>query len=154
MKHPTIQWIIILVACIALALIQSTDFVNVFGVKPDLLLVGLIVAIAFVPTFIHYCALVILGVLSLRFSLTFGKEFPIVGVIALVAFFISERLPGKAWINMILLIVIGTVAWYFLVDSSFIPEHPGIVFQEIAYNSIVGMALFWIAKRYFAAAPV
>lgn len=149
MRYSLMQWIIVIIGCAALALVQSTGIVRVFGIQPNLLFAGLVVAALFVPTFIHYLPVVAIGILALRFSLLFGKEFIILGILALLAFFVIQRLPGKAWVNVILLIAMGTMILYFLTDSSFITEHPATVFLEVAYNSMVGIVLFFAARRFF-----
>ncbi|MFH1759205.1 MAG: hypothetical protein ABH822_01430 [Patescibacteria group bacterium] len=123
-----------IVLIIIAALLQGTFILEVWGVKPNLVLALLIVLIFSVRDWLAYSLLVIVGVLLLK---SFpGVDWRALAIIplALGSYFIKDWLPWRPYFSNIVLIAIATAI--FSLPNFF----PG----EIIYNLILGTIIYFL----------
>ena len=130
--------------------VQTMGF-SMFGVKPNLALVAVIVASFFVKNIWEALLLVILSATMLKFKPVFGQEIIIFSLIGAAAIFLKRRLIWQPLINCLVLIATATVLFYIFLSPSLILST--IFLKEIIYNLILGVLIFyplsWLKKIYF-----
>lgn len=139
----------IFVVIIILGFLQSTEVLSLFHVKPNAVLVLLITASFFITRFFPYLLAVFFGILALRTTTLFDVALGIIAFSAIVSYFVGGRLPGRPAANNILLILVGTLLFYAVVDSSFILAHPMVLLAELLYNGFMGTIFFIVGKALF-----
>ncbi|MEE8131541.1 MAG: hypothetical protein V3T98_00620 [Candidatus Paceibacterota bacterium] len=133
-----------------LVFLQVLDF-SIFGVKPNLAMVAIIVAAFFVADIWEGFLLVAIAALILKFSPGFSGEILIFSLITAVAIIVKKYLPWRSIINILFLIITATLLFYVFSAPGLIVST--IFLKEIIYNIIVGFFIFaalnyFISKRY------
>ena len=131
----------------AAGLIQNTDTLNAFGIKPNLALAVLVALAFFITTLFVYSALVLTAVAFLRFEGGFELSTLVFAIVAFLVFWLCEKLPGKNFINNILSIGLATLVFYLAADPAFFINDTISVIKEGAYiRSIVAKTWFDIGS--------
>ena len=130
------------------SVLQNTGVLMVRGVKPNLPLV-LLVALAFFTSELgHFVLAILLTLLPLELLLDPATIIIAVIIIALGAFLIHNRLPGKPLVNLVLMIGIGTFLFYLIVDPAFLGSDLKTVLVETVYNALGGLLAFALWARF------
>ncbi|MBN2197974.1 hypothetical protein JW698_02180 [Candidatus Wolfebacteria bacterium] len=124
-----------------LSVIQAFGF-SVFGVQPNLALVAVISSCFFISFFWQGVLLTFLAGLILKFSPGFEIEILIFSLICIIAILVKKYLPWRFFFNNLILIVLGTLVFYFLLGISLIPTF--IFLKELILNVISGFLIFAI----------
>ena len=132
----------------AAGLIQNTDTLNAFGIKPNLALAVLVALAFFITTLFVYSALVLTAVAFLRFEGGFELSTLVFAIVAFLVFWLCEKLPGKNFINNILSIGLATLVFYLAADPAFFINDTISVIKEGVYNIISGSAVFALASAF------
>ncbi|HEY4475784.1 MAG TPA: hypothetical protein VJB92_03660 [Candidatus Paceibacterota bacterium] len=132
----------------AAGLIQNTDTLNAFGIKPNLALAVLVALAFFITTLFVYSALVLTAVAFLRFEGGFELSTLVFAIVAFLVFWLCEKLPGKNFINNILSIGLATLVFYLAADPAFFINDTISVIKEGVYNIIIGSAVFALASAF------
>lgn len=141
------HFIIAVFAVIGASLIQNTDLLNFFNIKPNLTLAVLITISFFMADWIGYLILVLLAGIFLRFQTGFDLINFAFAFIVLTLFSLVRKLPGQGLVNNIFLVFLGTVALYLIADFNFLYYYPITVLKELIYNIILGTAIFAITTE-------
>lgn len=131
---------------LAAALIQSTDLINFYGVKPDLVLAMVAVFLFFTDNFWEYLIIFLSGITALKFVLAFEKESLILFVLFVVAYIFKKYLLHKSLIHILLLITFLTTLFYLLINFNFIILNPLIFILELVYNNFIGLVIYLSAN--------
>lgn len=131
---------------LAAALIQSTDLINFYGVKPNLVLVIVAVFLFFTDNFFEYLIISLSGIAALKFVSALEKESVVLFILLAVAYIFKKYLLHKSLIHILLLITFLTALFYFLIDFNFIILNPLIFILELVYNNFIGLALYLSAN--------
>ncbi|MBI2025015.1 MAG: hypothetical protein HYT03_02950 [Candidatus Harrisonbacteria bacterium] len=128
-------------------LLQSAGLLSVLGVKPNLLLVTILVA-AFFADFVFYIFLILISVFALRFRLILEPESLFFAVIAIAAYFLGRRLPSQPILNSVFIIGIGSVLFNLLASPSFFFNNLALVAIELVYDLVLGILIFKIFESW------
>ncbi|MEK7192355.1 MAG: hypothetical protein AAB646_02485 [Patescibacteria group bacterium] len=123
-------------------ILQNSNFLNVLGIKPNLLLVALISLSFVINFFTNYLVFLLIGLFFLRFTMAPELEIFVFTVLSLAAFFLAKRLPWLWAANSIALIFSSTLIFYLLLKPSFIYNHFSVFIGEAIYNSLLGILVF------------
>jgi hypothetical protein len=126
-------WLFLLT--IFLALLQNTNLLIFYGIKPNLVLVFLIALSFFITDIFIYLYFVLVGVIFL------GFEQLAIALPAILSFAVGRRLHWQPFFNNLLLVSAGTIVFYLLVGWS------SVVLGEIIYNLVVGSAFFALIEK-------
>ncbi len=148
------SWHFAVAAAVAISagLVQNSDLLNFFNIKPNFTLVVLTTVSFFVVDWLSYLILVLLAGIFLRFQTGFELVNLSFVFIILALFVIGRKLPGRGIINNMFLIFLGTLALYLTADFNFLYGYPIIVLKELIYNIILGTIIFALAMRFFGRA--
>lgn len=127
--------------------LQNSGLLNVFGIKPNLLLTALIVLSFFSRTFLRYFVLLIIGVFFSRFMAGPEIEPVALGILSLATFGLRGHLPWLPVVNILALTAVGTVLFYLLTGPSFVYNNLAIAVGEIIYNVVLSALLFLCLKK-------
>ena len=133
----------------ALGMLQNTNFLNIAGVKPNLSLVLLIALSFFIRNFFVYLILVLVAGIFLRFEAAFEPANLVFTLLVVAVYLLERKLPGRQFLNSLLLTALGTFIFYAVIDFSFFASYLFTIFEEMLYNIILGVLLFFISKRFF-----
>jgi len=136
-------------ACIFLAgILQNTNALLVVQVKPNLVLALLAVFAFFISDWIGYLILIFISGLTLRFQGGLDIGAAAVTVTAILIFALRNKFPGARFVDAMLAVVVGTLAFYAIAHISLFRSDPLTIFIEMVYNSIVGAGAYLIASQF------
>lgn len=142
-RYPLIFLLLILAG-----LLQNTDVLNFYQIKPNLVLVFLIAISFFIPNFLTYLGLVLVGLILIAFRPGFEPEAAVLGLLAVLSFSLVRFLNLQMVYNNFLLIGASTLLFYLLTAPSFILQNPLLVFGEMVYNLVLGVIFFRIFETW------
>jgi len=120
---------------------------GILGVKPNLILIAVILA-AMVVEPIWYFAVLLLASIGIEFSPGIGLlSFGLLGS-GMVIYWIRYRLLADGLAVVFLLTLLGTGLFYIIVDYKFILSSYNVVFIEFLYNLIISYIGFGIYKFF------
>ena len=128
--------------------LQGNSLFSIAGVKINVVLAALIAFSFFVERIPKFAFLVLIAGIFIRFRPGIERELLVLMVVAFLAYIAQEKLPGKPFINCILLQVIGTLVFLVIIDVHFISFAPSVVIQETVYNTAIGVLLFLGAEQF------
>lgn len=131
------------------ALIQNTDFLTVASIKPNLSL-SFLISFSFFFPINAYLFLVAIGLVFLTFQPGFELLFVAFAVSVIGVFILRNKLPGKAFLNVMVLTALATAFLYLLGDAKFLYTAPITVIKEMVYNVLVSVFMYFLAFRLFA----
>ena len=124
------------------AFLQQTNFLLIYNVKPNLVLVIIIVMAFFIEFLWYYLLLMLIGLSLIRTSPGFEKEIIVLGFLLLVIFPTKKILPWKPQISIALLTIIATILFYLFSSENIIIKSPALAVTEIFYNVIFGLIIY------------
>ena len=143
-------WFVVfsVIAILLAATLQSSHMFGIVGIRPDLVLVVLVVLSFFTESLVVFSLLVLLGSIGIHFEPGISAEPVALAVLSLTGFFIKNRAvwPGLAATGILLFL--GTFALYALIEPSFIYNHFTVVLFEAVYNIVLGLVLFEAISLY------
>ncbi|TSC95491.1 MAG: hypothetical protein Athens071426_546 [Parcubacteria group bacterium Athens0714_26] len=140
------NFLISILLVLAAALIQSTDLINFYGVKPNLVLVMVAVFLFFTDNFWEYLVISLGGIAALKFVSAFEKESLVLFILLAAAYIFKKYLLHKSFIHILLLITFLTTLFYLLINFNFIILNPLIFILELVYNNFIGLAIYLSAN--------
>lgn len=138
----TIKQAVLFLAVFVSGLLQSTDILNIYGIKPNIVLAVLIAASFFLTNFLIYFSLILLAIITLLFQGGLQSEQLILGILASAAFLAEKKLHWWPILNNLVLIGMGTVIFYLLSSPAFLIGNPLLVLGELTYNLVLGSLFF------------
>lgn len=142
------KYIFLVLLVILVGTLQSTNVLNLYGIKPNLLLIVLISASFFISDTLIYLSLVFLGMIMLSFKGGFELEQLVLGILSIASFFAGRRLHWQPFLMNLSFIGIGTIIFYFLISPAFILNNLFLVSGEVIYNLAFGVIFFKIFERW------
>ncbi len=137
----------IVVALILMAgALQMHGALAVYGIRPDLMLVVLIVSALFTDNFLLYLLLTLIASIGIRFAPGFGPEAFALVVVSLGVFAVKSKIVWPGLLGSAILIGAGTIAVYTLGSMQFLFRHPGIVAAEALYNIVLAAILYEVLQ--------
>ncbi|PIT92388.1 MAG: hypothetical protein COU08_02690 [Candidatus Harrisonbacteria bacterium CG10_big_fil_rev_8_21_14_0_10_42_17] len=132
---------------ILLGILQNTSLGIVLGIKPNSILVLAIVFSLFAESILQYAIVLFTAVVMVQFAVFETSIASALAMVGLLVYLFREALPGKMWLNSIGTTVLGTLAFYVLVDAGFIIQEPGTLFREIVVNSGLAIVLYLVLEK-------
>jgi hypothetical protein len=136
------KYIFLVLLVILVGILQSTTVLNLYGIKPNLLLIVLIAASFFVSDTLIYLSLVFLGMIMLSFKGGFELEQLVLGILSIASFFAGQRLHWQPFLMNLFFIGIGTIIFYFMISPAFIFNNSLLVSGEVIYNLALSAIFF------------
>lgn len=131
-----------------IGLLQSLSLIAFNGIKPNLVLVFLVVSIFSVKNLWQYAVLILISLFFLSYGIL-SKELAIFAGIMFLAYYFKGLLSEHAFFSVLLLIGILTFAFYIISDPSFIFAHFGVFMKELFFNAIAGLVFGFLLKNPF-----
>ncbi len=138
----------VLLLLLLAGLLQNTEALSFFGIKPNLLLAMTIAASFFVSEMALYLFLVVAAVFLLKFSGGVELESLVFALAAVSAAWLGGRLHWRPDFNNLVLVAGGTLLFYLIADASYLVASWPQVLLELVYNLAVGMVLFKSFERW------
>lgn len=130
-------------------LLQTTDLSAIAGVKPNIALALLITLSYFTVSFGSFGLLTALAAALLAGAGADLRETLAFATLALAAFVIGPRLPGKGLVNSAGLAALGTILFYLAVAPPFLGTGWRLVALEAFANALASAILFVIFRQAF-----
>jgi len=137
----------ILVVLLA-ATLQNEHVFGISGIRPNLVLVVLIVLCFFTNDLGLFCLLILLACIGIRFAPGISREALALTLVSLAAFFVKERAVWPGVFATAILLLLGTFCMYAFIQPQFIYQDFGSVVFESVYNIVLGFVLFEIVSLY------
>ena len=122
------------------------------GLKPNVLLVLVVVLAFFVPVPVMYALFLVLVVAWVRYSPFLEIEYGALALAGVVSFVIIRLIFFRRTVPVLLICILAgqTLFWITVLGVSAAASIPFVV--EFLYNSVVGIALFslgiWLEKKF------
>lgn len=142
-RRMTIMFLVVGLA----ALFQVSPVFELDGLRPNLVLAALVAFSFFLRESVAYLTAVFLALIVLRFRPEAELTALAMTLVAIAAFFAHNLIPGKPFINNIIIVALGTPLFYLIAESSFLLSGTITVLQEMVYNVFMGAVFFLIAHR-------
>ena len=136
------RFLLVLLIVLLAGVLQNTHFLNLAGVKPNLLLVVLIAASFFIEEATVYILLVLIAAILLKFQASLELELVVFALLALAAGLIGKRLHWLPIFNNLVLVAGATVLFYLLTEPAYLVGSLGAVGIELVYNLFFGIVFF------------
>ncbi len=133
---------ILVLLVIAVGAMQSTGFLNIFGVKPNALLALLVAASFFVENLGLYFFLILLADAFLKTFSILEPELIIFSGLALAAVWLGRHLRWRPVFNNLILVGASTILFYLAASPRFLLTDWKIVLGEMVYNLALGALFF------------
>lgn len=141
------RFLIFALLVVALAFIQSNPLF-IFGVKPNLVLAGLLALAFLAPSFLYYVFLVLIAVVVLRWRPVIWEPAVLAtAALGLGCWWIRRWLTARDSLNLLGMSLAATVIFYIIVDPSFAYRAWISVLAEAIYNSAAALILFYIFRK-------
>lgn len=123
-------------------LLSFLQFMNffVFNVKPNWILIAIIVSVFFISDIWEGIFLFLLSALIFKFGPGFRPEALVLPLFGLGAIFFKKYLPWRHFLTVPLLLAVLTALFYAFLAPNLILSL--IFLKELVYNLIIGEALF------------
>ncbi|MEK9186180.1 MAG: hypothetical protein AAB885_01195 [Patescibacteria group bacterium] len=131
---------------VAIAFLQSNNFL-IFGVKPNLILVALIVFSFLVTDFASYAVLILLTLVMMRSRPGWDLSLVSLGLVGIGSWFVKQIMPGRDSLNLAIAIIFSTIIFYGLIDPNFLYSEWLTSVIEAGYNLVAGFILYYTLKR-------
>lgn len=144
------RYLLLFFLLILAGFLQNTDVFNIYGIKPNIMLVFLIACSFFISDFLIYSSLVLAAVILLIFPGGFFVDGIILGGLSILAYSLVRFFDLRIFYGNLLLVALLTPLFYLLTAPAFILAYPFLVFGEIFYNLVLGVILFKTFEKYFS----
>ena len=131
----------VLGVCIA-ALLQATPWVALWGVKPNILFVALVIVAVSTESISMFAGVVVLGT-AIAYNVSFISWGAAVSMlVSCGSFFLVRRLPWRTLMNIVSVIAVGTAGFYILIAPTYVFQEMSVVLLEVLYNVLIGVGLY------------
>lgn len=128
-------------------LLQNTEFITLYGVKMNLVLVLLLTFGFFINNPWHYLILALEGTLLLKVSPGLDTQTLVLLVLIFLAFWLRKYLAWQPIISNVFLIAVATTLFHLLIDFNFLIYNTPTILLEVLYNIIGGLILYLILEK-------
>lgn len=138
----------IYVAVIAVILVaasgslQTNGLLAINGIRPNLVLVTLLVSAFLVDSLALYALLTLLASITVSVAPGFSLESLAIALIGFLVFFLRKRMVWSGLWGSAIVILFGTIATYAIVSPWFLYQNPAVVLFETVYNMVLGFILY------------
>ncbi len=137
-----IKVVIILFLIVVLGILQSTNLLLIGGVKPNLLLVVLIVLAFFVEDAWLYAFFIAVAAILLKVRGFFSPEILVFILLGMTSAWVAARWHTQPIVNNVFLVSVFTVLFYALTTPSYLISNLGQLGIELIYNLVIAIVLF------------
>ena len=132
---------------IGLAITQHLGWLAFTGIRPNLVLVFLVILTPFLEDFIFYLVLIILSYLLLKLEPIL--DWPVLFLMGLltISYPLARTLPWQRIFNQSFLIILVTVIFYFAISFKFVINNPILLIGEVLYNLVLGLILMSLVNN-------
>jgi hypothetical protein len=131
------------------ALIQQTPLAVWGGIRINLILIILLVCVFIARGFAEYAIFTASAFLGSAMTLPWDRAAAALAAVALCAYASRRSLPWQSWVQYLLMLVVGTVFLYGLIDWHFLIREPLIVEKELFYTLVGGSVAYFYAARWY-----
>jgi len=136
-------WLMVIIA----AAFMQFGGVKIYDIRPDFMLVVLIVLAGFTDNPFFYFLLVLGGAMLIRVTpLFFDSTATAVGFFSLVSFVVLRRIVWPGLLGVSTLIAGSTIAVYLVIHPYFLLTHPIVVLAELVFNCFLGVLCYEIVR--------
>lgn len=136
-----------LLSSVALAItsfLQTTEFVSINSIKPNLPLIFLIVFASVYKSWLHRFTLALIAGIILKFTVVFGLTDLIFLAAVLLGMALLDYLPWRKYINIELAVLISTI---IINLTSIVPSR---IFLEALANAVLTIIIFAAVEFLYA----
>ncbi len=137
------------VALFVAGVLQSSELITAWGVKPNLILVLLAVFSLFAAHWFSFAVLAIFGATIVHFAPGFSWESAAIVLLAFLFFYVRDRFLSAGLLVSVLFVMFGTVFFYLLVSPSVLYDEVGVIAHELVYNVLLGVIFFFISDALY-----
>ena len=119
---------------------------NAWNWSPELIFASLVVFAFFLNVW-EFIPLLLWGMWLFAWPLFMGWEVPVMGLLLVIFFFGSRRLPWRPWFNAEVLILFGIILLALLFNPGFILARTSLFMTDLSISFIFGIVLFWFLHR-------
>jgi len=130
-----------LLAIFLAGFIQSSGFLLIKGLGPNISLIILLLAAFFSPNFIELLFYLFSSFFILSWRPELSPELCVLAVVTILAYFASRFLSLSKTINFIILVATGSALFYLFLSPLFLFHFPLIAIKEIFLNSLFAAIL-------------
>ena len=109
-----------------------------------------LLALAFFTRFLDVVFLSLFGVVALTWRPGVTPEMVTFFLLPLIAYAVRQFIPGKRWLNHVLLTAGGIVVFYIVSDFSLFASHFGSIAVDVLGSTLVGAFLFQVLDHLYA----
>lgn len=129
-------------------IIQSSHFLDFWGVNPNLILLFVFLPLILEKEFSRALILIFITlVLTVVFLPYWPKEILILAGLAFGGLFLRKFLTGQEFLDFCIFIVGSTLIFYLIANFHFLLNYPLTVIAEIFYNFILGGIIMIILPK-------
>lgn len=125
---------------------QSTDSFQLFGVKVNFIFAVLGIAPLFLETIGWYLVFILPALFAVSRPLPVSFEVLVIGGLGIALFYLNRWSRWRTFLNGCLLMVLGIIFFYLIIDPIFLGTHTGIVALEIGYTIAIGGMMYVILR--------
>lgn len=130
-------------------IVQSSHFLNFWGVNPNLILLFVFLPLILEKEFPRALILIFITfVLTAVFLPYWPKEILILVGLAFGGLFLRKFLTGRELWDFIILIFLGSLGFYLINSFSYCFQKPLTLITELIYNMFLGSLLFFIFRIF------
>lgn len=132
------------------ALAMNFNFFSISGVKPNFVLIFLLLAISLKRNFFEFFLLAFFSVLILAWLPFFSRELVYFLIFISLLFFSKFFISFEKPFGFLFFLAFSPFLLYAFINSSFLLSSPGIIAFESALNILFGWPLFFFFKNNFS----
>jgi len=131
---------------------QTNRFLSLNGINPNLILLFILLAVILEKEFPKVLILVFIIILLLIVvSPYWSKPILVLGGLGLLSFLFKKFLTGSIFWDFLILIILGSLGFYLIIDYRYFFADPIAIIAELFYNVLLGIFLFLIGESFFYA---
>lgn len=132
----------IFLALFLLALLESTNFIRVANIEPNLILVAFILISSFERRWRWRFVILLFSLISVAIGMDWSLELLYFSLVLLLSVFILDYLPWYVFINILATVLVGTLFFNFLLNlSDWNFNIYNLIFESV-YNILVAGSFF------------
>ena len=147
MNKQRFGFIVLLGLLVVSAVLQKIGALALLGVRPNPTLALLIAAAFFLRHPFWYFGLVILQYALLKNAPYLDWPALALAALLLVNFWLVKILPWQALFSLFLLTAATTMAFFAMINFSFITRNPSLLTGEVLYNVVLGLVFYLILQK-------
>lgn len=126
---------------------QHTDSFQLSGIKINFIFAVLGIAPLFLETIGWYLAFIFPALFAINMPLPISLDTLKIAGLGIGLFYLNRWLRWRTFLNGCLLIVLGIIFFYLVIDPAFLGTHTGSIALEIGYAIATGGMMYVILRN-------